>query len=211
MDATTPPLCIAVVEDDDDIRNLLEILIDNSPGFSCIVTCPNGKASLDALPNLKPDVVLMDIELPDGSGIDCVRELKELLPNTEFVMLTNQLDDDYIFESMRFGACGYVLKDTPPAKLLEFIRDAATGGAPMSPSVARKVTSYFQPKRAYELSSREEEVLRQICLGLNYHAIAEKLFISGHTVRGHIKNIYTKLQVNSRGEAVSKAIRDRLV
>lgn len=202
---------MAVVEDDEDIRNLLQILINNTPGFACVGIVPNGESALKSLPPLFPDVVLMDIELPGISGIQCVKQLMTEIKDCEFVMLTNQIDDDSIFESLRAGASGYLLKDTPPAKLLECISTAAKGGAPMSPSIARKVTEYFRPRRSYELSTREEEILKLLCAGKNYASIADELFISGHTVRGHIKNIYTKLHVNSRGEAVSKAVKNRMV
>lgn len=202
---------VAVVEDDEDIRSLLSIIIHNTPGFSCTETFPDSESALLVLPKLFPQVVLMDIELPGKSGISCVRELKDKMSNTEFVMLTNQLDEEFIFESLRAGASGYLLKDTPPAKLLEAISVAAEGGAPISPSIARKVTAYFRPERTHDLTERESEVLSLLCEGKNYSAIAEQLFISGHTVRAHIKNIYSKLHVNSRGEAVSKALRDRIV
>lgn len=204
-------LKVAVVEDDEDIRNLLQILINNTPGYACVGTLASAESALESLEALYPDVVLMDIELPGLSGIHCVKQLKPAMEGCDFVMLTNQMDEDSIFESLRAGASGYLLKDTAPAKLLECISAAAQGGAPMSPYIARKVTAYFRPGLKHELSAREEEILKLLCVGKNYAAIAEALFISGHTVRGHIKSIYAKLHVNSRGEAVSKAIRNRIV
>lgn len=202
---------VAIVEDDEDIRNLLKILIGNTPGYSCSETFPDAESALETLPELAPKVVLMDIELPGITGVECVRRLKAKMEETDFVMLTNQMDEDSIFQSLRAGASGYLLKDTPPAKLLEGIATVVEGGAPISPSIARKVTAFFRPARAHDLTAREAEILKLLCAGKNYSTIAEELFISGHTVRAHIKNIYSKLHVNSRGEAVSKAIKDRIV
>lgn len=211
MNTQVNTVSVAIVEDDDDIRNLLQILVNNTPGFSCTLTFPNAEEAMDLLPQKNPQVVLMDIDLPGISGIICVSRLKMKMETTDFVMLTNQFDEDSIFESLRAGASGYLLKDTPPAKLLESITMAAQGGAPISPTIARKVTSYFRPTRSYNLTEREAEILQLLCSGMNYSTIADKLFISGHTVRAHIKNTYAKLHVNSRGEAVSKAINDRIV
>jgi DNA-binding NarL/FixJ family response regulator len=202
---------VSIVEDDSDIRDLLRILIHNTPGYLCENVFPDAESALDTLPQHDSDVVLMDIELPGMNGIECVSRLKELMPGSEFIMLTNQMDEDSIFDSLRAGASGYLVKDTPPVKLLEAIQAAHDGGAPMSPYIARKVTAFFRPGRTYDLSRRESEILSLLCKGKNYSTVAEELFISGHTVRAHIKNIYTKLHVNSRGEAVSKAIRDRIV
>ena len=204
-------ISVAIVEDDAEIRGLLEMLIDRSPGFSCkqvFGSCGDGLEDLRYNP---PDVVLMDVELPAILGTDCVKKLKTSLPDTDFLMLTIRDDDDTIFQSLTAGATGYLLKDTPPAKLLASIREVHEGGSPMTPATARKIAEYFRPSSPSPLSERETEILKKLCDGNSYSDIAEALFISGHTVRAHIKNIYGKLHVNSRAEAVSKAMRDRLI
>ncbi len=203
---------VAIVEDDADIRELLSLLIDKSPGYICKDRFSNAEDALEALPKADPDVVLMDVELPGIWGIEAVRKLKPQMENTDFIMLTIRVDDETIFEALRAGASGYLQKDTPPAQLLTGIRDAFEGGAPMSPYIARKVTAYFRPEKSnYNLTKREQEILQLLCDGQNYQSIAEQLFVSGHTVRAHIKNIYSKLHVSSRGEAVSKAHKDGLI
>jgi len=204
-------ISVAIVEDDNEIRNLLTILIDNSPGFSCTLSFPDCESAISPIKDERPEVVLMDIELPGMSGIEGVKQLKPALQQTDFIMLTIRDDDDTVFQSLAAGATGYLLKDTPPATLLENIREVHNGGSPMSAGIARKVTQYFRPERTSPLSERELEILQLLCNGKNYSQIAEKLFISGHTVRNHIKNIYQKLHVHSRAEAVNKAVRDRLV
>lgn len=202
---------VAIVEDDDEIRILLAMLIGKSPGYSCEQTFSNCNNILAELSQDPPDVILMDIELPGISGIEGVKKLTTALPGTHFIMLTIRDDDNTIFDALSAGASGYLLKDTPPVKLLNGIREVVEGGAPMTPAIARRVTASFKTKTDSPLSERETEILQALCDGHHYNAVAESLFISGHTVRSHIKNIYRKLQVNSRAEAVSKAIKDRLV
>lgn len=212
MDSSHQLIQVVIVEDDSDIRDLLSILIDRSPGYLCKNTFSNAEEAIENLPDLSPDIVLMDVELPGIWGIEAVKKLKPLMESTEFIMLTIRVDDDTIFDALRAGASGYLQKDTPPAQLLAGISEAANGGAPMSSYIARKVASYFRPeKAAYNLTERENEVLQHLCRGKNYQTIAEELFVSGHTVRAHIKNIYSKLHVSSRGEAVTKAHRDGLI
>jgi len=212
VDVANQIIQVAIVEDDADIRELLSLLIDKSPGYICKDRFSNAEDALKELPKADPDVVLMDVELPGIWGIEAVRKLKPQMEKTDFIMLTIRVDDDTIFEALRAGASGYLQKDTPPAQLLMGIRDAVEGGAPMSPYIARKVTAYFRPEKSnYNLTKREQEVLQLLCDGQNYQSIAEQLFVSGHTVRAHIKNIYSKLHVSSRGEAVSKAHKDGLV
>lgn len=145
------------------------------------------------------------------SGIEGVSRLKKILPDIDVIMLTVQEDDDSVFNSLCAGASGYLLKSTSPAHILNSIREVVDGGSPMSSAVARKVVNSFKQQSASPLSPRETEVLRMLCEGQNYKAISEALFISGHTVRMHIKNIYKKLHVHSRGEAVKKAVHNRLV
>jgi DNA-binding NarL/FixJ family response regulator len=153
----------------------------------------------------------MDIGLPGLSGIEGVKLLKDELPSTDFIMLTIQEDDDSVFNSLCAGATGYLLKDTPPHDLLQSIKEVKKGGSPMSPSIARRIINSFKPNPVNPLTKREIEILEKLCDGENYKSIADSLFVSGHTVRAHIKSIYRKLQVNSRGEAVKKAIKDKLV
>ncbi|MCL4167024.1 UNVERIFIED_CONTAM: hypothetical protein GTU68_038340 [Idotea baltica] len=153
----------------------------------------------------------MDINLPGMSGIEGVKLLKEQKPDLDIIMLTVQVDDHSVFESICSGATGYMLKDTPPATLLNAIKEVTEGGAPMNTLIARKVLGSFKRNGSSPLTDRETEVLRQLCDGQNYKVIAEALFVSGHTVRTHIKNIYKKLHVNSRAEAVKKALRDKLI
>lgn len=211
MSETEEILKVAIVEDDNDIRTLLELLIDRSPGFSCKHTFCDAESAVNELVEMEPDVVLMDVELPGISGIEAIEKLKPEMENTDFIILTIRDDTETIFKALRAGADGYLLKDTPPAILLSGIREVAAGGSPMTPSIARKVTDFFKPKRNHDLTQREQEILALLCEGRHYNQIAESLFISGHTVRAHIKNIYRKLQVNSRGEAVNRALKDRLV
>lgn len=204
-------ISVAIVEDDNEIRDLLELLIDRSPGFSCKHVFKDCESAIEPIQKHLPDVVLMDIELPGISGIEGVRRLKECVPGTDFIMLTIREDDESIFQSLAAGATGYLLKDTPPTRLLASIREVHEGGAPMSPNIARKITSSFHSRSQSPLSERETEILEKLCQGQNYSTIADSLYISGHTVRAHIKNIYRKLHVNSRAEAVTRALKDKLV
>ncbi|HEY9113780.1 MAG TPA: response regulator transcription factor [Bacteroidales bacterium] len=202
---------VAIVEDDNEIRPLLEMIIDRSPGFSCKDTFSDCEQATAYIRNNPPNVVLMDVELPGMSGIEGIRQLKEHLPDTDFIMLTIRDDDETVLQALAAGATGYLLKDTPPAKLLDGIREVFEGGAPMSPTVARKIAASFYNTEPSPLSERETEILEKLCDGHNYTTIADTLYISGHTVRVHIKNIYRKLQVNSRAEAVKKAIQGKLI
>lgn len=202
---------VAIVEDDEEIRALLVLLIGRSPGFHCSQSYSSCEEIPDNLVDNPPDVVLMDVELPGINGIEGVKKLISKLHDTNFIMLTIRDDDETVFDALSAGASGYLLKDTPPVKLLAGIREVVEGGAPMTPAIARKVTASFQTTGKSPLSDRETEILQLLCAGHHYGAVAEALFVSGHTVRAHIKNIYRKLQVNSRAEAVSKAIKDRLL
>lgn len=204
-------ISVALVEDDDEIRSMLEILIDRSPGFSCRLVFNNCEEAIGSLKEESPDVVLMDVELPGMNGIEGIRKLKETIPDTDFIMLTIREDHDTIFHSLCAGATGYLLKDTSPVRLLAAIQEVYEGGSPMSPGIARKVTQSFHPQSKSPLSERETEILEKLCEGQNYTSIAQALYISGHTVRAHVKNIYCKLHVNSRAELVRKAMQDRLI
>ena len=204
---------VAIVDDKRDIREGLQLILDNSEGFECVATYSDGESAVKSLPTIKPDVVLMDIGLPKMSGIDCVKILKDISPEIEMIMLTVHADEDSIFESLRAGAVGYLVKNIFPSKLLNSIKEVKNGGSPMSSSIARKVVSSFNSFRqpAANLTKRETEVLDLLCKGKSYKVIADELFISPDTVRYHLKNIYKKLQVNSKYEAMMKAMKNGLV
>lgn len=206
------PIYIAIVEDDPEIRQLLDLLLNASPGFSCNQRFGDAEAALKGLETHVPDVVLMDIQLPGINGIECTRKLREMHPDLDIMMLTVQEDDQDIFDSLCAGATGYLLKETPPAELLLAIQDVQKGGSPMSPRIARRVIASFrQSTQPSPLSERETEVLRLLCDGQNYRQIADQLYVSSNTVKAHIKHIYKKLHVHNRAEAVRKAMRDKLI
>ena len=203
-------ISVCIVDDNNELRKALEEIISMSDGYRCIGTMSNAAEAIAKLPMLNPDVVLMDINLGDNeTGIDCVRELKPLMPSTNFMMCTVYEEDEKIFEALRAGASGYILKKTAPAKLLEAIRELNEGGAPMSSQIARKVVFAFQDKprvadEINDLSNREKEILEHLSKGLMYKEIAAVLFISPETVRKHVYHIYEKLHVSNRVEAVNK-------
>jgi DNA-binding NarL/FixJ family response regulator len=207
---TSETIHIAIVEDDHEIRQTLQLIIDGSSGFSCKYAFPDAESAIASIPNLPVDVVLMDIDLPGKNGIEATRELKKQCATIDFIMLTVQSDDDSIFESLCVGASGYLLKDTNPADLLVHIKEVFDGGSPMSSQIARRIISSF---RIIEnpLSDRETQVLKLLSQGKNYKEAAEELFLSPHTVKTHIKNIYAKLHVNNRAEAIYKALRQKLI
>jgi len=201
------PINVAIVEDLDDIREGLAFLINGSEGFRCVAMYASAEAALEELPDHAPDVVLMDIGLPGMSGIDGIRLLKAQYPALQIMMLTVCEDDDKIFHSIQAGASGYILKKTPPAKLMEAIQDLHNGGAPMSSQIARKVVQTFQHAPTASLataglSKREQEILSYLAKGHLYKEIAATLHISVETVRTHLHNIYEKLHVHTRTEAV---------
>jgi DNA-binding NarL/FixJ family response regulator len=203
------PIKVSIVEDNDQIREGLSVLINGSTGFQCVATYPTAENALKYLPAHRPDVVLMDIQLPWMSGIECVRELKRLLPELQIMMLTIYEDDDNVFKSIVAGASGYVLKKTPPSELLDAISDLHNGGSPMSDRIARKVVQAFQQmgkssRETENLTQREYEILSYVAKGYQDKEIAEKFFLSSETVRTHLRNIYKKLNVRSRTEATLK-------
>ena len=202
---------VAIVEDDLDIQRALALIIDGTPGFSCQLAFDNCEEAIPKIIDFKPDVVLMDINLPGMSGIEGVLKLKQKLSDLDIIMLTIRTDEASVFESLRAGATGYMMKNTPPGQLLKAIEDVTQGGAPMSMNIARKVLSSFHSNEPSPLTDRETEILRLLCKGMHYKEIADQLFVSGHTVRSHIKNIYQKLHVNSRAEMVEKALKNRLI
>ncbi len=205
------PIQVAIVEDEDEIRQTLALIIDGTNGFSCKHTFSDCESALKILPEAFVNVVLMDINLPGMSGIEGVKQLKPVLPEVDFMMLTINKEDEVIFDAISAGASGYLVKDTPPADLLRAITEVTQGGAPMSTYIARRVVQSFHRTAASPLTERETEILRLLCDGLNYKTIAGQLFISANTVRVHIKNIYEKLHVSSRAQAVSTAINKKLI
>ncbi len=203
---------VAIVEDNDRIREGLCTLINGSDGFSCTAAFENGEEALRDIPKKRPDVVLMDIQLPKMSGIECLSQLKETDPNLQIMMLTVFEDDENIFRSLVAGATGYVLKRTPPAELLEAIRHLHEGGSPMTDQIARKVVEAFREfgtssKETENLSDRENEILAYVAKGYQDKEIADRLFLSIKTVRTHLRNIYQKLHVRSRTEAALKYLK----
>lgn len=203
------PIKIAIAEDVEDIRNGLHLIINHTEGFECGCVCSNGSEALQLMPQYKPDVVLMDINMPGVNGVEAVRILKPKLPGTQFMMCTVYEEDEHIFESLKAGATGYILKKTPPSKLLDAIQDIYNGGSPMSSTIARKVLSSFNDNTIKQpidsLSLREKEILQQLSRGMQYKMIADALSLSTETVRTHIRNIYEKLQVHSKEDAIRKA------
>lgn len=202
-------ISVAIVEDNHDIRSAMELLINGSEGYACIGAFNNAEMALEKVPQLLPNVVLMDFNLPGINGIECIARLKTEYPDMQFMMLTVYEDDDKIFMALESGASGYILKKTSPGDLLDAIRELHDGGSPMSSQIARRVVAYFQkqakPNPALEaLTSREKEILDQLSKGFLYKEIAGNLFISIETVRRHVHNIYEKLHVRSRTDAVNK-------
>ena len=202
---------VSLVEDDNEIRETIKLLINSAEGFKCISDFSNCEDAIPALQKDPPDVLLMDITLPGMSGIDGVRILHDKIPNLDIIMLTVHKSDEVIFDSLCAGACGYLMKNTPPMKLIEAIKEVIEGGSPMSTSIARKVITSFRSSKESPLTRRETEVLTELCKGKSYKTIADTLFVSEDTVHFHIKNIYKKLQVHSKSEAVAKAIKEKLV
>lgn len=198
---------VAIVEDVKKIREGLAAIIDGSEGFHCTETYETAEEALKRIPVSRPEVVLMDIQLPRMSGIECVEKLKERIPELEIMMLTAFEDNDKVFKSIVAGASGYILKSTPPAELLEAIRGLHEGGSPMSDQIARKIVQAFREmgkssKETENLSDRETEILSYLAKGYQDQEIADKLFLSIKTIRAHLRNIYKKLHVRSRTEAV---------
>jgi DNA-binding NarL/FixJ family response regulator len=200
---------VVVVEDDSGLREQLVKILNVGTGIRCVGACASAEDALRLIPTRRPDVVLMDIRLPGMSGIDCVAKLRQVLPGLQIIMLTVYEDSESIFRALKAGAAGYLVKSSPPAKLLEAIVDVSKGGAPMSSHIARKVVQHFHlagPTASGEadLSPREREVLDLLACGHIYKEIGEKLGISPETVRTYVKNICEKMHVRSRLEAVGK-------
>lgn len=210
------PIQVAIIEDDAPTREGLAYLIDGSPGYRCAASWKSVEEALEARIERPPDVLLLDIELPGMWGSEAVELLRERLPGVQILMLTVFAERDLVFESVCRGACGYLLKKTPPAKILESIAEAREGGAPMSPEIARKIVTLFQEYRPSQkperpLTPQEVRLLQLLSEGYSYQNIAARLEISVNTVRNYIRSIYEKLHVHSKSEAVAKALRSRII
>ena len=206
------PITVSIVEDNDKLRGTLARVLNRAEGFRCVSDYGNAEDALKDLPRVKPEVVLMDINLPGMNGVECVRQLKQVLPTVQVMMLTVYEDTENIFNALAVGANGYLLKRTPQAQLLEAIRDVHRGGSPMTTHIARKVVQSFQRSQASaaqtdSLSEREQQVLELLSQGLIYKEISEKLGISYETVHTYIRRVYEKLQVRTRTEAVAKFLK----
>ncbi len=208
---------VVVVEDNDTIREGLKILIDGTAGYSCTAVFSKCEMMLPQLEKLGPDIMLMDIGLPGMNGIEGIKKAKLILPDLAILVLTVYEENDLIFDALCAGACGYLVKKTPPSKLLEAILEAHQGGAPMSSHIARKVINLFQQIKQRQsasgdiLTPREKEILGSLVEGNSFKVIADSLFISIETVRFHFRNIYRKLHVHSQSEAVAKALKEKLI
>ena len=208
MSEKSKAIQVSIVEDEVKFRGTLARLIDSTAGFCCVSQHPDAENALKELPISQPEVVLMDINMPGMSGVDCVRPLKKLLPSVQIVMLTVYEDTDLIFKALAAGAAGYLLKQSTPDQIVHAVWNVHSGGSPMSSQIARKVVASFQRQSTglavyQKLTEREQEVLNQLARGSSYAEIGETLKISYNTVRAHIRNIYEKLHVQSATQAVS--------
>lgn len=206
-------ISVSIVEDDPVIREQLALLINSTDDIGCVSVFQDAEQAITGLIEEPPQVLLVDIGLPGISGIELIKRIKPQMPNTDFLMLTVSEEDQNVFDSICAGATGYLLKETPSENILKAIREIKKGGAPMSAGIARKVVlSFREPNQPDSiLSVRELEVLNMLCEGMNYRVIAQKIFVSGHTVRAHIKSIYKKMHVHSRAEAVKTALKQNLI
>jgi len=213
---TGEPIKVAIIEDERDIRDGLGMLINYTDGFTCVGKYGSMEEALASIRHRTPDVILSDIGLPGMNGIEGVRIIKEKFPEMTILMLSVYQDDDRIFHALCAGAVGYLLKKTPPTKILDSLREAVAGGAPMSPEVARKVITIFKDFRPpeeveYDLTPHEIRILKLLVEGHSYKTAAARLNVTPSTISFHLKNIYEKLQVHSKSEAVAKALQYRLI
>ena len=202
---------VGLVDDDRSVRESLAVLIDQTPGFTCAAVCASAREALHRLVDTAPDVVLMDIHLPGESGIECVARLRRVLPRTQVIMLTVEEDCEQVFESLKAGATGYLVKHVTPEEILEAVAEVHRGGAPMSSHIARRVVTAFRQRLSggaaeVQLTPREEEILRLLAKGGRSKEIADQLDISPGTVNNHVRHIYEKLHVRSRAEAVARFV-----
>lgn len=212
----TEPIKVAIIEDVRDIREGLGMLINYTDGFTCVGKYGSMEEALAGIRHRTPDVILSDIGLPGMNGIEGIERIKEQFPEMTILMLSVYQDDDRIFHALCAGAVGYLLKKTPPTKILDALREAVAGGAPMSPEVARKVITIFKDFRPpdeveYDLTPHEIRILKLLVEGHSYKTAAARLKVTTSTVSFHLKNIYEKLQVHSKSEAVAKALQYRLI
>lgn len=203
---------ISIVEDNADMRESVALLLNQAPGLRCVGSYATAEAAVRDLPGQKPDVALVDINLPGMNGIECVAKLKSQLPNLQVLMLTRYEQSDLIFDSIRAGASGYLLKHTSAAELIQAVEQVHAGGAPMTMQIARKVINHFQQIRKpasdmEKLTAREQEVLALLAKGYLYKEIASQLGITINTLRNHLRTIYDKLHVHSRTEATVKYLK----
>jgi DNA-binding NarL/FixJ family response regulator len=210
--APVAPIQVAIVEDDEEIRANLIHRIGSHPNFRLSWNYPDAESALADLPRHKPDVILMDINLPGMDGVECVRQLKAKMPHVQIIMLTVYEDGNRLFNSLMAGASGYLLKRLPPAKLMAAIQEVCEGGSPMTPEIARRVVKYFHqitepPADSPRLTPRERDILDQLSKGYRYKEIVSNLDISNGTLHSYITKIYEKLQVHSRTEAVVKYLK----
>lgn len=204
---------IAIIEDDALVRNTLTALFEQQYDMCCVMAVQSAELFLKKAPEItRPDIVLSDIGLPGMDGIEAIQLIKRLFPESSIIMLSVYADSDRIFKALCAGAVGYLQKDTPLQDILDAIKVIQKGGSAMSPAIARKVVEYFSPKRTYNeaLTAKEQQVIAAMVDGLSYKMIAARLGITLETVRQHIKNIYRKLQVNSKGEVIVKSLRGEL-
>jgi DNA-binding NarL/FixJ family response regulator len=217
--SNNPPLAVhrvALVEDRREVREQWAQLLDGFEGFSCVCACSSGEEALQAIPPLRPDIVLMDIFLPRMSGIECTVRLKELLPDSRVLILTASDDEEMVFPALEAGADGYLLKHSSPGELHHALLDVLHGGVPMTSGIARRVAGFFRRRgeardEMERLSQRETEVLNLLAKGFVNKEIADNLSLSVETIRSYLKNIYEKMHVHSRAEAVAKYITGRSV
>jgi DNA-binding NarL/FixJ family response regulator len=205
---------VALVDDNHDLREGLQIMMkEHADEFECVGSYSDAEIAVKKIPDVKPDVVLMDINLPGMSGIECLKIIKGKMPQLDVIMLTVFADDETVFDSLCAGACGYITKNASPEKIMDAIRDVRDGGAPMSGRIARMVVSSFNlpGEPSAQLTDREKEVLDQLCKGKSYKMVADALNITHDTVRHHIKNIYKKLEVHSVSEAILKTMKKKLI
>jgi DNA-binding NarL/FixJ family response regulator len=203
---------VAIVEDNRSFRDKLANYLNETPGYHCVCDCDSAEDAFKLIPKLQPDVVLMDIHLPNLSGVDCTRKLKEICPSVRILILTVYEDNERIFGALKAGASGYLLKRADPADILRAIQEVNQGGAPMSSQIACRVVESFRetapdPRKSEKLSQREEEILQALCKGYSSKEIGEHFSISITTVNTHLHHIYEKLHVRSRTEAVLKFLK----
>ncbi len=206
-----PPTKLSIVEDNDVVRDGFSMLIDSMIDYKVVSAYSNCEDAIKNITSDSPDIILMDIELPGMTGIEGIKIIKKLIPETNIIVITVHENSDLVFEALCAGACGYMTKTSNYSRLLEAIRETQSGGAPMSSSVARMVVESFQKNNNSPLTKRETEVLELLSKGKSYSVIADQLFVHKETIKSHIKNIYHKLQVNTKADAIEKALEEKLI